>query len=104
MTITDKQINQYLNQFHINHAMSGYLFLMSAIRFQVEGTIPRGYMAGVYEMVADKHDTKPSYVENAIRDVLKRSDAKMSNKQFIVTAMDELVFGSEEPETGTGRA
>ena len=100
MTITDKQINQYLNQFHINHAMSGYLFLMSAIRFQVEGTIPRGYMAGVYEKVADKHETKPSYVENAIREVLKRSDTNMSNKQFIVTAMDELVFGCDEQEAG----
>lgn len=96
MTIPDKEINRYLNRFEINHATSGYLFLMSAIRSQINGTIPRGYMAGIYEQVAKEHNTKPNYVENAIRESLRRSKTDMSNKQFIVTATDDLIFGFDE--------
>lgn len=90
--ISDKQINDYLNRFHINHFHRGYTYLMTAIRMQVDETIPRGQMQDLYRAVAEQYETKSKWVSTAIRQTLQKADVKMRNGEFIVTAMDELVF------------
>lgn len=91
--ISDKQINDYLNRYHINHFHLGYTYLMTAIRMQVEETVPRGKMRSLYKEVAQKHGTQWKLVDAAIRRALQSADVQMKNNEFIVTAMDELIFG-----------
>jgi len=94
--ISDKQINDYLNKYHINHFHLGYTYLMTAIRMQVDETVPRGQMQALYKAVAEKHGTKWKLVDTAIHRALQRANVPMKNNEFIVTAMDDLVFGPTE--------
>lgn len=75
--ISDKQINDYLNKYHINHFHRGYMYLMTAIRMQVEETVPRGQMQNLYKAVAAEHGTKWKWVSTAIHQALQKADVKM---------------------------
>lgn len=93
--ITDKQINDYLNRYHINHFHRGYVYLMTAIRMQVDEAVPRGQMQNLYKAVAEKHGTRWKLVDAAIHRALQKANVGMKNNEFIVTAMDDLLFGPE---------
>lgn len=94
--IADKRINAYINTFGISHAHTGYTYLMYAIRLLVDEQIARGNMTDLYKAVAEKFETKAGYVEHCMRTCIRKAGCTMTNKEFVVTAMDELVFGFGE--------
>lgn len=53
-------------------------------------------MQNLYKAVAAEHGTKWKWVSTAIHQALQKADVKMKNNEFIVTAMDELIFGSAD--------
>lgn len=88
-----KQINNYLNRYHINHSHLGYTYLMTGIRALLNEQVPRGQAQELYRMIAAEHETNARLVDDAIRRSLEGAKVNMKNKEFLVTARDELIFG-----------
>lgn len=93
--ISDKEINAFLNAHHISHMHLGYTYLMSGIRMQLEEEVPRGHIQELYRAVAEKYHTREKLVDAAIHRSLVKAKVQTTNKEFIVLATDELMFGSE---------
>ena len=80
--IPDRAINSYLNSYNIEHSNLGYTYLMDGIRMILDEDVERGKVSSLYRALADKYNTKPKYVEESIRRTIKRTDSKMTNKEF----------------------
>lgn len=90
--IHDKSINNYLNSYNIEHSNLGYTYLMDGIRMILDEDVERGKISALYRALAEKHNTKPRCVEESIRRAIKRTDRKMTNKEFILLAADNLIY------------
>ena len=88
----DKQINDFLNRYHINHKYTGYNFLMSIIRMMLMEEVPRGRVGEAYALYGKNNDRQPKTIERSIRKTLDAAGVEMSNKQFITLAVDEVMY------------
>ena len=89
--ITDTDISRYLETKGIRHALSGYRYLFTAIRLGVEDRSQLVKISDLYEKIAQTCGVGPSNVERGIRHSIMQYG--FSNKEFIIKAVDDLVFG-----------
>jgi hypothetical protein len=87
----DTDINRYLEQNGIKHALLGYRYLFAIIKIGVEDRVPLKSITDLYEKVAQTYGVEAYSIERAIRYSIKRR--KMTNKEFILKAIDDLVCG-----------
>ena len=95
-TITNKRINDYLMEQGVPPAKSGYGYLFKVIRAILDGKVDRFVMKNVYEYVAMQEQTRPIYVENNIRRMLRKvgsiNQPVVTNADFINKAINDLMF------------
>lgn len=91
--ITNKQINEYLDNAGIPHAYNGYQFLMYGIRLLLDEKAHRSAIMELYRMIAKQFNTDWGAVERAMRAVIRNSKFRgMSNREFMSRAVDSLIF------------
>lgn len=92
ISVTNKQINDYLTSCGVSHSNLGYIYLMDCIRIMLDENTPRDNFTILYEKVAAKNSTRPVYIERYIRFNIKHIDKSMTVKNFILCAVDALRF------------
>lgn len=95
-TVTNKRINDYLMEQGVSPVGKGYGYLFKVIRAVLDGKVDRYVMKTAYEYVSLQEQTRPVYVENAIRRALHKVGAinqpVVTNNEFICKAINDLMF------------
>lgn len=95
-SVSQKDINGFLDEMHISHSLSGYTYLMDAILLVCSDSDlhERRRVMGLYEMVAEKNRTAASRVESSMRVALKQARCGRTNGEFIFWAADHLRYAA----------
>lgn len=91
-TASDFEINCYLETKGIKHALVGYRYLLTAIRFGIDDRTQLARINDLYCRIAQMYQTEPNNVERGIRHSIMKYG--LPNKEFIVKAVDDLVCGT----------
>jgi len=86
-------IYKYLHKAGIKHSNSGFKYLIDAICLMLEDPMENDKIGIVYEKIANKYGTNSECIERAIRYTIIKMH--LSNKEFIVRASHELMYGKE---------
>lgn len=92
-----KMIYNYLEEQGIKHSNLGYRYLTTSILLGLNDSSACLKITDLYQKVADFHHVKASDVERTIRYSLISS--KMTNKEFISRAVDELNLAQNSTAT-----
>lgn len=91
--ISDKQISGKLDSKGINHGRVGYRYLMTALRLLLDQEADREKAVELYKKVAEKYEgVSWNQVERGIRLAIKKTNTKLTNKEFISRIYDELIL------------
>lgn len=90
--VNEKDIADYLTAKGVKCSLSGFDYLVEAIAGRLDGTYTNATCA-MYKKIGDKYEKTPSMVERAIRHAVgKAEDGKMSNREFIATAVNYFKY------------
>lgn len=85
------KVEKYLLQKGIKPHLKGFAYLSDAIEFcQKDKTLLRAITTKLYHKIAEVNKDTYTRVERAIRNAINVSGKKMTNSQFIATAIIEL--------------
>jgi len=93
--VSNKAISDYLSEKGIFHSKLGYKYLMLCIRALLDGKVDRYCMKSAYDYVATQAEIKPEQVERSIRQVIRRTEAPVPNKEFLTRALDDLALSED---------
>lgn len=94
--ISNKEINDYLEQKKVPHANRGYMDLLVGIRAMLDGKVDRYQMQSVYDYVASKRGVTSENVSRSMRKAIRLSDDCLPNREFMSKAVDELLFSADK--------
>ena len=92
-SISNKAISDYLETQGIRHANVGFRYLMLGIRLSLDGKVNYGRINSVYEAIGLEAGVTVGQVDCAIRNVIRKTAEPVSNKEFLVRAVDTLTWG-----------
>ena len=91
-SISNKAISDYLESQGIRHANVGFRYLMLGIRLSLDGKVNYGRINSVYEAIGLEAGVTVGQVDYAIRNVIRKTAEPVSNKEFLVRAVDTLTW------------
>ena len=93
--ISNKSIGEYLESQGIRHSNVGFRYLMLGIRLSLDGKVNYGRINSVYEEIGRQANVTVGQVDCAIRSVIRKSSDPVSNKEFLIRAVDTLNWSSD---------
>lgn len=88
-------IYQYVDTLGIKHGNMGFRYLVALIQIGIETYETSYKISDMYEKVAKIYGTRRSSVERAVRYAIKGTKYMgMTNKEFVMVAIDELIFST----------
>lgn len=95
-SISNKAISEYLESKEIRHANVGFKYLMQGIRLSLDGKVNYGRINSIYEAIAQEAGVTVGQVDCAIRNVIRKTSEPVSNKEFLVRAVDTLTWDNDK--------
>lgn len=94
----DRDILRYLEPYNLDHAATGFSFLVDSINLLLseESLRQKRRIMLVYDAVAEMNQCRFTRVERAIRLLLKKSNCGMVNSVFIFKAADDMWLKRQE--------
>lgn len=87
-------IYSYLDSENVKHSNLGYKYLFDMIAMIVESPERFDKISDAYDLVAEKHSTRSSCVERAIRHTIIQKNT--TNKEFILKATHDILYNNKE--------
>lgn len=91
-SVSNKAISEYLEGQGIRHANVGFKYLMLGIRLSLDGKVNYGRINSVYEAIGQEAGVTVGQVDCAIRNVIRKTAKPVTNKEFLVRAVDTLTW------------
>ena len=94
-SISNKTIGEYLESQGIRHSNIGFKFLMLGIRVSLDGKVNYARINSVYEEIGRQAGVTVGQVDCAIRSVIRKTENPVSNKEFLIRAVDTLTWSHD---------
>ena len=94
-SISNKTIGEYLESQGIRHSNIGFKYLMLGIRVSLDGKVNYARINSVYEEIGRQAGVTVGQVDCAIRSVIRKTENPVSNKEFLIRAVDTLTWSHD---------
>lgn len=94
MTITKKDISDYLDEKGFKHSLIGFDYIIVAILYCIENPRYKYLTCSLYEVIANQFNVTAARVQRNIHQSILTSNVQEKNGEFIALSIDHFLFST----------